>query len=37
MLHALGLDADRLTHTHHGLVEKPTGISGARPVDAVFG
>lgn len=37
ILYALGLDPDRLTHTHHGLVEKPTSISGARPVMDVFG
>jgi hypothetical protein len=37
ILHALGLDPDQLTHHHHGLVEKPTSITGARPVTEVFG
>lgn len=37
ILHALGLDSDRLTYLHHGLVEKPTGVTGGRPVHEVFG
>lgn len=37
ILDALGLDSDRLTYTHNGLVDTPTSVSGARPVREVFG
>jgi hypothetical protein len=37
ILQGLGLDANRLTYTHHGLAEKPNGVSGALPVTGVFG
>ena len=36
ILHSLGLDSDRLTYEHHGLVEKPTGVEGGKPVLKAF-
>ena len=36
ILHSLGLDADRLTYVHHGLVEKPTGVEEVGPVLEAF-
>lgn len=37
ILDALGLDSERLSYTHNGLVDTPIGVSGARPVREVFG
>ena len=37
ILRSMGLDANRLTYLHHGLAEKPNGVSGALPVAQVFG
>lgn len=36
ILHALGLDPDRLTWFHNGLDEKLTGVEGADPVLELF-
>ncbi len=37
ILHALGLDSERLVFDHHGLRENPLGVSGGAPVLEVFG
>ena len=37
ILHALGIDSERLTYDHHGLVETPLGVTGGAAVTEVFG
>ncbi|WP_231746577.1 DUF1501 domain-containing protein [Maioricimonas rarisocia] len=36
MLHALGINSDRLVYDHHGLQETPVGVTGGRPVLEAF-
>ena len=36
MLHAIGLDARKLSYNHHGLLETPLGVTGGRVVEKVF-
>ncbi|MEW4529945.1 DUF1501 domain-containing protein [Maioricimonas sp. JC845] len=36
MLHALGIDSDRLVYDHHGLLETPVGVTGGQPVLEAF-
>lgn len=37
ILHAMGVDAERLEFDHHGLTETPLGVSGGSPVVEAFG
>lgn len=37
ILHALGIDSERLVYDHHGLKETPLGVTGGAPVHEVFG
>jgi hypothetical protein len=37
ILHALGLNSERLVFNHHGLEETPLGVNGGAPVMEVFG
>ncbi|MDB4331546.1 DUF1501 domain-containing protein [bacterium] len=37
ILHAMGLDADRLIYPVHGLEETPLGVNGGQVVSEVFG
>jgi hypothetical protein len=37
ILHALGIDSQRLTYDHHGLQETPLGVTGGSVVSEVFG
>ncbi len=36
ILHSLGIDSDQLEYDHHGLIERPTGVEGGRPVTEAF-
>ena len=36
ILHALGVDAERLVYNHHGLKETPLGVAGGAPVAEAF-
>lgn len=36
VLHALGIDSERLIYDHHGLKETPLGVTGGAPVAEVF-
>jgi hypothetical protein len=36
ILHALGIDAERLVYDHHGLQETPLGVTGGAAVTDVF-
>ncbi len=36
ILHALGIDAERLVYDHHGLQETPLGVTGGAPLTEVF-
>ena len=37
ILHSLGIDSDRLTYDHHGLIETPVGVTGGNVIHEVFG
>lgn len=37
LLHAMGIDANRLIYDHHGLMETPVGVTGGNPVLAALG
>lgn len=37
ILHALGIDSDRLVYDHHGLKETPLGVTGGAAVFEAFG
>jgi uncharacterized protein (DUF1501 family) len=37
ILHALGIDSERLIYNHHGLKETPLGVTGGQAVTEVFG
>lgn len=37
ILHALGVDSERLEYDHHGLRETPLGVTGGAPVVEAFG
>lgn len=36
ILHALGLNSEKLTYNHHGLIETPLGVTGGAAVTDVF-
>jgi len=36
ILHALGIDSEKLTYDHHGLIETPLGVTGGAAVTEVF-
>ncbi len=36
ILHAIGLDARKLTYNHHGLIETPLGVTGGQVIEKVF-
>lgn len=36
ILHALGIDSEKLTFNHHGLRETPLGVTGGSPVAEAF-
>ena len=37
ILHALGLESEKLVFDHHGLMETPLGVTGGAPVFEAFG
>ena len=37
ILHALGINSEKLTYNHHGLIETPLGVTGGAAVTDVFG